>query len=68
MAVSVRISRWIVAIAVVLVLGPQSWAFAQKGSKISVAGGDKVRILEIIKGFRPYEEFEKELNALLAAK
>ena len=38
MAVSFRISRWIVTAAVVLVLGPQSGAFAQKGAKISVAG------------------------------
>jgi protein-disulfide isomerase len=38
MAVSVRISRWIVTVAIVLVLGPQSWAFAQKGAKVSIAG------------------------------
>ena len=56
MAVSVRISRWIVTAAVVLMLGPQSGAFAQKGAKISVAGypsmkvGSPFQILDFVKG------------------
>jgi hypothetical protein len=33
-----------------------------------VPGGDKVQVLEIIHGVRPYEEIEQKLNALLAAK
>jgi protein-disulfide isomerase len=33
-----------------------------------VAGGDKVEVLEIIKGLPPYEELEKLLNGLLASK
>jgi len=28
--------RWVIAVGVVLVLGPQSWAYAQIGRKISV--------------------------------
>jgi protein-disulfide isomerase len=39
MAVSIHhVSRYAVAVALIFVLGPQSWAFAQKGAKISVAG------------------------------
>jgi hypothetical protein len=30
------VSRWMVAAGLVLVLGPQSWAYAQVGRKISV--------------------------------
>jgi hypothetical protein len=30
------ISRWVVAAGLVLILGPQSWAHAQVGRKISV--------------------------------
>jgi protein-disulfide isomerase len=33
-----------------------------------VPGGDKVQVLEIVKGVPPYEELEKKLNALLAAE
>jgi protein-disulfide isomerase len=33
-----------------------------------IPGGDKVQILEIIHGVRPYEEMEQKLNALLASK
>ncbi len=39
MAVSIhRISRFAVAVAIIFLVGPQSWAFAQKGAKISIAG------------------------------
>jgi protein-disulfide isomerase len=31
-------------------------------------GGDRVEVLEIVKGLRPYGEIEKKLNALLAPK
>ena len=33
-----------------------------------IPGGDKVQILDIVKGLPPYEELEKRLNALLASK
>lgn len=29
-------------------------------------GGDKVQVVEVVKGFKPYEEIEKKLNALLS--
>jgi len=39
MTTNVRgISRWLAAAGLVLVLGPQSWAHAQAGRKISVGG------------------------------
>ena len=31
-------------------------------------GGDKVQILDMVKGLPPYEELEKKINDLLAAK
>lgn len=31
-------------------------------------GGDKVEVLEIVGGLRPYEELKEKINALLAAK
>jgi len=31
-------------------------------------GGDKVEIVDVVKGVPPYEELEKRINALLAAK
>lgn len=33
-----------------------------------LSGGDKVQILEIVKGLRPYEEIETKLNGLLTSK
>jgi hypothetical protein len=33
-----------------------------------IPGGDKVEVLEIVHGVRPYEELEKKINALLASK
>lgn len=33
-----------------------------------IPGGDKVEILEIVKGLPPFEELEKKLNALLVSK
>jgi len=33
-----------------------------------ISGGDKVQVLEIIHGVRPYEELEKKLDTLLASK
>lgn len=33
-----------------------------------VPGGDKVQILDSIKGAKPYEEFEEKINALLTSK
>lgn len=33
-----------------------------------IPGGDKVQVLDIVHGVRPYEEMEKKLNALLASK
>ena len=33
-----------------------------------VAGGDKVEILDSVRGLPPYEVIEQKLNALLAAK
>jgi hypothetical protein len=31
-------------------------------------GGDKVQVLEVLRGFTSYEEFEAKLEALLASK
>ncbi len=31
-----------------------------------IPGGDKVEVLEIVKGLRPYTEIEQKINALLA--
>ncbi|HEV7504444.1 MAG TPA: thioredoxin domain-containing protein [Thermoanaerobaculia bacterium] len=33
-----------------------------------IPGADKVQVLEIVHGVRPYEEMEQKLNALLASK
>jgi len=33
-----------------------------------IPGGDKVQVLEIIQGVKPYEVIEQKLNALLASK
>ena len=33
-----------------------------------IPGKDKVQVLEIVHGMQPFEEMEKKLNALLAAK
>jgi protein-disulfide isomerase len=44
MTVGIRgISPWVVAVGLVFVLGPQSWAFAQKGAKISVGDAPSVK-------------------------
>jgi protein-disulfide isomerase len=33
-----------------------------------IPGGDKVQILDMVKGLRPYEELEKKINDLLTSK
>jgi protein-disulfide isomerase len=33
-----------------------------------VAGGDKVEVLDLVKGLPPYEDLEKKIDALLASK
>lgn len=33
-----------------------------------IPGGDKVQVLDIVHGVRPYEELEKKINDLLASK